>query len=262
MSGQKSSSDSDPRILTLKSGTSIGASIAYHSTPGFSPGIVFMTGFMSDMTGGKALALEQLATDRGKAFLRFDYQGHGASSGDFADGTIGIWSGDALAAFDELTEGPQIIVGSSMGGWMMLLTAIARSDRVAGMVGIAAAPDFTEDLLPKELTQKQLTEINEKGFVIVPSEYEDDYTITKALFDDGRNNLVLRQEIPLDCPVRLLHGMGDISVPWETALRIQEKLRSDDVKVILIKEGDHRLSEEHDLARLTRTVGQLLDQVS
>jgi pimeloyl-ACP methyl ester carboxylesterase len=133
---------------------------------------------------------------------------------------------------------------------------------VAGMVGIAAAPDFTEDLLPKELTQKQLTEINEKGFVIVPSEYEDDYTFTKALFDDGRNNLVLRQEIPLDCPVRLLHGMGDISVPWETALRIQEKLRSDDVKVILIKEGDHRLSEEHDLARLTRTVGQLLDQVS
>ncbi len=258
MSGQNVTPDCEPQILTLKSG----ASIAYHITPGSSPGIVFMTGFMSDMTGGKALALEELARDRGLAFLRFDYQGHGASSGEFSDGTIGIWSGDALAAFDELTEGPQIIVGSSMGGWMMLLTAIARPDRVAGMVGIAAAPDFTEDLLPNELTEAQKAEIQENGFVVVPSEYEDDYTFTKALFDDGRNNLVLRDEIPLECPVRLLHGMGDVSVPWETALRIQEKLRSDDVEVILIKNGDHRLSEDPDLERLTRVVGQLADQVS
>lgn len=258
MSDQNSTRENEPRILTLQSG----ASIAYHKTPGSSPGIVFMTGFMSDMTGSKALALENLARERGQAFLRFDYQGHGASSGAFADGTIAVWSGDALAAFDELTDGPQILVGSSMGGWIMLLTAMARPDRIAGLVGIAAAPDFTEDLLPKELTTEQMAEINEKGFVVVPSEYEDDYTFTKALFEEGRNHLVLRDEIPLDCPVRLLHGLRDVSVPWETATRIQEKIRSEDVEVILIKNGDHRLSEDADLARLTRTVGQLSDQSS
>tara|TARA_B100000315_G_C14582525_1_gene591267 strand:+ start:1644 stop:2417 length:774 start_codon:yes stop_codon:yes gene_type:complete len=236
-----------------------GASIAYHALAGASPGIVFMTGFMSDMTGSKALALESLARERGQAYLRFDYQGHGQSSGEFADGTIGLWAEDALAAFDELTEGPQIIVGSSMGGWMMLLTAVARPDRVAGLVGIAAAPDFTEDLLPNELSQEQLAEVEEKGFVIVPSEYEDDYTFTKALFDDGREHLVLRDEIPLDCPVRLLHGLNDTSVPWQTALTIKDKLRSDDIEITLIKDGDHRLSEEDDLARLTRTVTALID---
>ena len=131
-----------PLILSLSSG----ASIAYHALAGASPGIVFMTGFMSDMTGSKALALENFARERGQAFLRFDYQGHGQSSGEFAEGTIAVWVADALAAFDQLTEGPQIIVGSSMGGWIMLLTAIARPDRVAGLVGIAAAPDFTEAL--------------------------------------------------------------------------------------------------------------------
>ncbi len=218
-----------------------------------------MTGFMSDMTGSKALALENFARERGQAFLRFDYQGHGQSSGEFAEGTIAVWVADALAAFDQLTEGPQIIVGSSMGGWIMLLTAIARPDRVAGLVGIAAAPDFTEDLLRHELTPDQMAEIEEKGFVVVPSEYEDDYTFTKALFDDGLSNLVLRDEIPLDCPVRLLHGLQDTSVPWQTALTVQEKLRSEDVEITLIKNGDHRLSEDEDLARLTRTVAALID---
>jgi len=244
-----------PQILSHASG----ASIAYHTLSGTSPGIVFMTGFMSDMTGGKALALENFARERGQAFLRFDYQGHGQSSGKLADGTIGLWAADALAAFDELTEGPQIIVGSSMGGWIMLLTACARPERVAGLVGIAAAPDFTEDLLPNELSQEQFAEIEANGFVVVPSEYEDDYKFTKALFDDGREHLMLRSEIPLDCPVRLLHGLQDTSVPWQTALNIQEKLRSEDVEVTLIKKGDHRLSEDEDLKRLTGTAAALID---
>ena len=255
MSNDTISDEPTPQILSLSSG----ASIAYHALAGASPGIVFMTGFMSDMTGSKALALEKLARDRGQAFLRFDYQGHGQSSGEFADGTIGLWAADARAAFDELTEGPQIIVGSSMGGWMMLLTAIARPDRVAGLVGIAAAPDFTEDLLPNELGPEQMAEMKEKGFIVVPSEYEDDYTFTQALFDDGKEHLMLRTEIPLDCPVRLLHGVRDVSVPWQTALSIQEKLRSEDVEITLIKNGDHRLSEDKDLARLTRTVAALID---
>jgi len=243
-----------PQILTRETG----ASIAYHKLEGKSPGVVFMTGFMSDMEGGKALALEQLCRDRGHAFLRFDYQGHGASSGDFADGTIGLWAEDALAAFDALTDGPQIIVGSSMGGWMMLLTARARPDRIAGLVGIAAAPDFTENLLPQSLSEEHLDIIEKEGVVVIPSDYEDPYTITKALLEEGGKHTLLDDEIPLDCPVRLLQGMEDTSVPWERALKIQENLRSDDVEVILIKGGDHRLSEDHDLERLKRTVVGLL----
>lgn len=217
-----------------------------------------MSGFMSDMNGSKALALEQHCQERGLAFLRFDYMGHGNSSGNFADGTIGLWAQNALTAFDELTEGPQIIIGSSMGGWMMILTAVSRPERVAGLVGIAAAPDFTEDLLPKQLTEIQLSKIQEDGFVVIPSEYEIPYTITKKLLDDGTQHLVLRNEIPLDCPVRLLHGLEDTSVPWETALKIQNMVRSKDVEVTLIKNGDHRLSREEDLEKLKKTVMEIV----
>ena len=217
-----------------------------------------MSGFMSDMNGSKALALEQHCQERGLAFLRFDYMGHGNSSGNFADGTIGLWAQNALTAFDELTEGPQIIVGSSMGGWMMILTAVSRPERVAGLVGIAAAPDFTEDLLPKQLTEIQLSKIQEDGFVVIPSEYEIPYTITKKLLDDGTQHLVLRNEIPLDCPVRLLHGLEDTSVPWKTALKIQNLVRSKDVEVTLIKNGDHRLSREEDLEKLKKTVMEIV----
>ena len=213
---------------------------------------------MSDMNGSKALALEQHCQEQGQAFLRFDYMGHGNSSGNFADGTIGLWAQNALTAFDELTEGPQIIVGSSMGGWMMILTAVSRPERVAGLVGIAAAPDFTEDLLPKQLTEIQLSKIQEDGFVVIPSEYEIPYTITKKLLDDGTQHLVLRNEIPLDCPVRLLHGLEDTSVPWKTALKIQNMVRSKDVEVTLIKNGDHRLSSEEDLEKLKKTVMEIV----
>lgn len=242
------------QILTRENGTSI----AYNKLEGNSPGLIFMSGFMSDMNGSKALALEQHCQERGLAFLRFDYMGHGNSSGNFADGTIGLWAQNALTAFDELTEGPQIITGSSMGGWMMILTAVSRPERVAGLVGIAAAPDFTEDLLPKQLTEIQLSKIQEDGFVVIPSEYEIPYTITKKLLDDGTQHLVLRNEIPLDCPVRLLHGLEDTSVPWKTALKIQTMVRSKDVEVTLIKNGDHRLSREEDLEKLKKTVMEIV----
>ncbi len=242
------------QILTRENGTSI----AYNKLEGNSPGLIFMSGFMSDMNGSKALALEQHCQERGLAFLRFDYMGHGNSSGNFADVTIGLWAQNALTAFDELTEGPQIIIGSSMGGWMMILTAVSRPERVAGLVGIAAAPDFTEDLLPKQLTEIQLSKIQEDGFVVIPSEYEIPYTITKKLLDDGTQHLVLRNEIPLDCPVRLLHGLEDTSVPWETALKIQNMVRSKDVEVTLIKNGDHRLSREEDLEKLKKTVMEIV----
>ena len=242
------------QILTRENGTSI----AYNKLEGNSPGLIFMSGFMSDMNGSKALALEQHCQERGLAFLRFDYMGHGNSSGNFADGTIGLWAQNALTAFDELTEGPQIIIGSSMGGWMMILTAVSRPERVAGLVGIAAAPDFTEDLLPKQLTKIQLSKIQEDGFVVIPSEYEIPYTITKKLLDDGTQHLVLRNEIPLDCPVRLLHGLEDTSVPWKTALKIQNMVRSKDVEVTLIKNGDHRLSREEDLEKLKKTVMEIV----
>ena len=242
------------QILTRENGTSI----AYNKLEANPPGLIFMNGFMSDMNGSKALALEQHCQERGLAFLRCDYMGHGNSSGNFADGTIGLWAQNALTAFDELTEGPQIIVGSSMGGWMMILTAVSRPERVAGLVGIAAAPDFTEDLLPKQLTEIQLSKIQEDGFVVIPSEYEIPYTITKKLLDDGTQHLVLRNEIPLDCPVRLLHGLEDTSVPWKTALKIQKMVRSKDVEVTLIKNGDHRLSREEDLEKLKKTIMEIV----
>ena len=239
-----------------------GGTIAYCQTPGKPPGVVFLTGFKSDMTGSKALALEDYCRNRGQAFLRFDYTGHGCSSGDFEDGTIGKWADDAVLALDQLSEGPQVLVGSSMGGWIMLLAALARPDRVAGLVGTAAAPDFTEDLMRGELSSEQLKQVEAQGFTEIPNCYDEEpYKITKALLDDGRNHLLLKTEIPLDCPVRLIHGDKDADVPWQTSLRIAENLRSRDVETLFVKGGDHRLSEPHDLNRLTGTVGRLLDQL-
>ncbi len=247
-------SDAEPKILARETG----ASIAYHKLEGKSPGIVFMNGFMSDMNGSKALALEDLCRERGHAFLRFDYQGHGASSGDFTEGTIGLWAEDALATFDALTVGPQVLVGSSMGGWLILLTALARPQRVTGLVGIAAAPDFTEDLLPQSLTDEHLNMLESDGIAIIPSDDEAPYTITKLLLDEGANHTLLREEIALDCPVQLLHGLEDTSVPWERSLTLQDRLRSEDVDVTLIKGGDHRLSRDHDLKRLQKTAASFL----
>ncbi len=248
-----------PQILARDDGTSI----AYHRTPGRTPGVVFLTGFRSDMTGDKAVALEDFCRTRGTAFLRFDYTGHGQSSGAFEDGCIGDWTADAIAALDSLTEGPQVLVGSSMGGWIMLLVALARADRVAGLVGSAAAPDFTEDLIRNVLTEEQADRLTRDGRVDLPSPYDDVPTpITRRLIEDGRTHLLLRDSIRFDGPVRLIHGERDEDVPWKTSFGIAERLTSDDVEVTLVKAGDHRLSGPRDLTRLRRAVRDLLDALS
>ncbi len=211
------------------------------------------------MTGTKALFLEEYCRRTGRAYLRFDYFGHGASSGDPARGTIGQWLADATAVLDALTAGPQILVGSRMGGWIMLLAALARAERVRALLGIAAAPDFTEDLIWSRLDPVRRAELMEKGRTTLPSAYDPaGYAIGRALIEDGRRHLVLSGPIALDCPVRLLHGLRDAAVPWQTSLRLARRLASSDVAVTLVKDGDHRLSTAADLARLAATVDELV----
>ena len=235
--------------------------IAYNQMPGKSPGVVFLTGFKSDMTGTKALALEKICQNRNQAFLRFDYTGHGQSSGKFEDGTIGDWTNDTILALDNLCNGPQILVGSSMGGWIMLLAALARPENIVGLVGIAAAPDFTEDLLIKNFSESQLDQLQKNGYVKIPNCYnEEPYIISKALLDEGQKHLLLKDEIPIDCPVRLIHGELDQDVPWKTSFRLSKSLRSQDVSILFVKGGDHRMSEPQDLDRLCSTLENLLDQ--
>lgn len=237
-----------------------GATIAYRATPGKGPGIIFVHGFMSDMSGGKAVHLEAWARARGRAFLRFDQRGHGLSDGRFEDGTISAWSDDLIQVLDHLTEGPQVLVGSSMGGWLVLLAALARPDRVTGLVGIAAAPDFTEELMWSVFDDAARETLTRDGIFYAPAEYgEEPYPITLGLIEDGRTNLLLtRPALPIRCPVRLIQGMGDESVPWTTSQRLLERLDSTDVELTLVKGGGHRLSEPVDLARLTSTLDGLL----
>jgi pimeloyl-ACP methyl ester carboxylesterase len=239
-----------------------GTRLAYRRTAAAAgdarPGIVFLSGFASDMTGTKGAALEAWAKERGQAMLRFDYSGHGRSSGVFRDGTIGRWTEDALAVLDRLTQGPQVLVGSSMGGWIMLLVALARPDRVAGLVGIAAAPDFTEDLMWAQMQELTRTRLMTDGVILQPSQYQDaPMEITRALIEDGRRHLLLRGPIDVRCPVRLLHGMHDPDVPWPRGARLAERLTGTDVTVTLIKDGDHRLSRDQDLRRIFAAVEEL-----
>ena len=214
---------------------------------------------MSDMTGTKARTLDQFCAARGQAYLRFDYFGHGASSGAFADATVGRWKADTLAVLDGLTAGPQVLVGSSMGGWLMLLAALARTVRICALVGIAAAPDATEALMWPRLPQSARDTIMAEGAVRVPSDYAPEgYLITRRLIEEGRGHLITDRPIPIRCPVRLLHGMRDKDVPWETSLRLAGRLESDDVRLLLVKDGDHRLSREADLALLQATLEPLI----
>ena len=235
------------------------AAIAYRRVAGGTPGIVFLAGLRSDMTGTKATYLDGYCRRRGLSYVRFDYFGHGASSGDFTNGSIGRWAEDAITVIDELTRGPQILVGSSLGGWIMLLAARARPDRIHALVGIAAAPDATEDLLWRRLDAAQRHELSTSRSVTVPSEYDPaGYTYHLGLIEDGRRHLVLHAPLALDCPVRLLHGMRDASVPWQTSLRLAQQLTGRDVSVTLVKDGDHRLSTAADLARLAATLDELV----
>jgi pimeloyl-ACP methyl ester carboxylesterase len=247
-----------PRVQHLQRDAS--ATIAYHRTAGKSPGVVFLTGYKSDMTGQKAVRLEEFCRARGQAFVRFDYYGHGQSSGMFTDGTIGRWAEDTVSVLDHLTEGPQVLVGSSLGGWIMILAALQRRERIVGLVGTAAAPDFTEDI-PAMLNDDQKAALERDGVVPVYSPYDPEPTpVTRLILEDGRRHLVMGSEIPLDCPVRLIHGMEDPDVPWQTSWQLASNFRSRDVEITLVKAGDHRLSEPEDLERLCRTLEVLLSR--
>ena len=245
--GDNSITDQTARILNAPDWQTI----AYHVLEGKAPGVMFLGGLMSDMSGTKAIALEAHCRQTGRAFIRFDYFGHGESSGRFIDGTIGRWHADTLAVLDGVAQGQQILVGSSMGGWQMLLAARARPERIAGLIGVAAAPDFTEDLMWLQFDSATKARIQEEGILHLPSDYEDTpYPVSLALIEDGREHLLLRQPLALDCPLHLIHGMADTDVPWQTALKTAEAVSGEDVSVTLVKGGGHRLSSETDLARL------------
>ena len=235
-----------------------GTSLAYFRLEGESPGLMFLGGFRSDMSGTKASALEAHCRKVGRAYVRFDYGGHGESSGKFEDGTIGEWAEDALAILDDVAQGPQVLVGSSMGGWIMLLAALARPERVKGLVGVASGPDFTADFKKHRLTEEMQKELDERGYVLHPPNiWEEPYPITRKLLDEGENHLLLQGEIDLACPVRLIHGMRDETVPWETSLKLSDVLKSDDVRLTLVKDGGHRLSRDADIELIIRTAEEL-----
>lgn len=237
-----------------------GVELAWRRRAGRGPGIVFLGGFNSDMTGSKAEDLAAFCAATGRAFLRFDYSGHGASGGRFEDGTIGRWAADAASVLDALTTGPQVLVGSSMGGWIaLLLAARLRPARVAGLVGIAAAPDFTRRMA-EGLAPEARAAIARDGVWLRPSQYGEPYPITRALIEEGANHLLLDAAIPVTVPVRLLHGQEDPDVPWTLSLTIAERIAGPDVQVTLVKDGDHRLSRPADLALLRRTLGALLGE--
>ncbi|MFH5926180.1 alpha/beta hydrolase [Roseomonas xinghualingensis] len=235
-----------------------GVALAWASLPGTSPAVVFLGGFRSDMEGSKALHLCDACAARGRAFLRLDYSGHGISGGDFEEGTIGTWAEDAALVIEAQAPGPVVLVGSSMGGWIALLLARRwGAGRVRAVIGIAAAPDFTEVLMPEEFTDADRATLARDGVLRRPFEYGEPIPITLRLLTEGRNHLLLPGPIPYPGPVRLLQGMADPDVPWRHALRIMEALPGPDAELTLIKDGDHRLSRPQDLGLLVRTLDAL-----
>lgn len=237
-----------------------GRRLAYRRTPGHTgANFVWLTGFKSDIQGGKVTELEAWAKASGHGFLAFDYSGHGESDGRFEDGTITHWHEDSLAALDALTDGPQILVGSSMGGWMALLAARARATRVAGLILLAPAPDFTSALMWPSLAPEAQEEILRDGVHLQPSDYGDPVPLTRALIDSGAAHTVLDRPFAFDGPVRILQGMQDPDVPWTHAQRLVETMTTPDLVFTLIKDGDHRLSRPVDIARLKATCAELAD---
>jgi pimeloyl-ACP methyl ester carboxylesterase len=239
--------------------------IAVRARAGGSPGLFWLGGFHSDMKGTKAMALNAWAAAEGRACVRFDYSGHGESGGAFSDGTIGRWLEESVAVFQNFCSGPQVVIGSSMGGWMALLLAreiAKRADSrasLAGLVLIAPAPDFTEELMWKGFSPEIRAEIEQKGFWLRPSEYGDGtpYPITRALIEEGRNHLLLGAKIDVGCPVRILQGAQDPDVPWRHAFALAHRLPAEDVVLTMIQDGDHRLSRPQDIARIIAAVAEM-----
>lgn len=248
---------SDPSWLARDGGEKLAYFRDGNATEG-KIGAVWLGGFKSDMIGTKATALADWAIAGNRSLLRFDYFAHGQSTGDFQQGTISRWREDALAVLDELTQGPQILIGSSMGAWISLLAALARPDRVKGLVLIAPAPDFTQKLMWDLYSDEVRETLVKTGLYLEPSDYGDPYEITLKLIEDGRKHLLLDAPIDLPIPVRILQGMADKDVPWQHAMRLAEQLSGSDIQVQLTKTGDHRLSEPDDIARLTETLDRLL----
>jgi pimeloyl-ACP methyl ester carboxylesterase len=244
-----------PDFLNLSDGTKL----AYRKVKGKTPTIIWCGGLKSDMEGSKAIYLENWAKQSGHSYIRFDYFGHGLSDGEFTNGTISRWASDTVYIFDELTEGECILVGSSMGGWAGLLAALDRKDRVAAMVFVNPAPDFTEKLTYANWTDSQKADLLEKGVVYEPSGYEEPYAYSKELIEDGRARQILDGPIALKCPIRILQGAEDTVVPPKHSQRIVNAIESEDVTYTLVKGGDHSLSREQDLKLLSVTLSGLLD---
>ena len=237
--------------------------IAVCARAGGSPGLFWLGGFKSDMQGTKAIALDAWAAEQNRACTRFDYSGHGESGGSFVDGTIGRWLEESVAVFEQFCNGPQVVIGSSMGGWMALLLAreLARREgsraSLAGLVLIAPAPDFTEELMWKGFSPQIRQEIETSGVWLRPSEYGEPYPITRTLIEEGRNHLLLGSAIEVGCPIRILQGAQDPDVPWRHAFALAHRLPVDDVVLTVIQDGDHRLSRPQDIARMLAAVAEI-----
>jgi pimeloyl-ACP methyl ester carboxylesterase len=263
---QPSANEPEPAFIEVGEGSS-GRRIAVRarlgSGLGSGSGLFWLGGFNSDMKGTKALALDEWAAAHGRACVRFDYSGHGESGGTFAGGTIGRWLAESLAVFDRFCSGPQVVIGSSMGGWMALLLArelarrAASQTSLAGLVLIAPAPDFTEELMWKGFSPDIRHEIETQGVWLRPSAYGDPYPITRALIEEGRNHLLLGSAIDVGCPVRILQGAQDPDVPWRHAFALAQRLPAEDVVLTMIQDGDHRLSRPQDIARIIAAVAEM-----
>jgi pimeloyl-ACP methyl ester carboxylesterase len=255
-------SDQEPAFIEVGS-DGAARRIAVRVRSGNTPGLFWLGGFNSDMKGTKALALDAWAAEHGRACVRFDYSGHGETGGAFIDGTIGRWLEESVAVFGQFCSGPQIVIGSSMGGWMALLLAREIAKRpasrasLAGLVLIAPAPDFTEELMWKDFSPEARHDIETKGVWLRPSEYGEPYPITRALIEEGRNHLLLGSAIEVGCPVRILQGAQDPDVPWQHAFALTHRLPSDDVVLTMIQDGDHRLSRPQDIARILAAVAEM-----
>ena len=255
--------ETEPDFIEVGSGNSA-RRIAVRARKGGQPGLFWLGGFNSDMKGTKALALDAWAAEHGRACVRFDYSGHGESGGKFIDGTIGRWLEESFAVFEQFCRGPQVVIGSSMGGWMALLLAreVAKRSKNASLTGlvlIAPAPDFTEELMWKGFSPAIRQELESNGVWMRPSEYGDGspYPITRALIEEGRNHLLLGGSIEVGCPVRILQGAKDPDVPWQHAFRLSHRLPADDVVLTMIQDGDHRLSRPQDIARIIAAVAEI-----